>query len=234
MGNGAGPVIEIRDVSKNYQGLRPLRLRALSLGVDDRVALSGLDAMAAEVLVNLMTGATLPDEGEIRVFGASTREIATETEWLASLDRFGIVSHRAVLLEGLTVRQNLAMPFTLDIDPPAPAIRDRVDRLAGEAGIDRALLDVPVAGVDPRVRQRVHLARAVALDPAVLVLEHPTTGLPPDASGGIGRDVAAIARARRIAVLAISEDRTFARAAADRLLRLRPATGELMVARRWF
>jgi ABC-type transporter Mla maintaining outer membrane lipid asymmetry ATPase subunit MlaF len=234
MGDSAGPVIEIRDVSKNYQGLRPLRLRALSLGAGDRVALSGLDAMAAEVLVNLITGATLPDEGEVRVFGASTRAIATETEWLGSLDRFGIVSHRAVLLEGLTVRQNLAMPFTLEIDPPAPAIRDRTDSLAREAQIDRALLDVPVAGVDARVRQRVHLARAVALDPAVLVLEHPTTRLPAELSGALGRDVAAIARARRIAVLAISEDRTFARAVADRLLTLRPATGELTTARRWF
>ena len=67
-----------------------------------------------------MTGASLPDEGDVRVFGRSTAAVSDGDEWLASLDRFGIVSERAVLLEGATLMQNLALPFALDIDPVRP------------------------------------------------------------------------------------------------------------------
>jgi len=107
------PVLQISKVRKQYHGLRPLRIAELSIAAGERVALSGLDAGAAEVLVNLVTGASLPDEGEVIVTGRSTASIADGEDWLASLDRFGIVSPRAVLLDAATLLQNLAMPLSL-------------------------------------------------------------------------------------------------------------------------
>src|SRR5436853_5521753 len=95
------PALDMAGVVKRYQGLRPLRIRKLLVAPPDRLVLSGFDAAAAEVFVHLVTGATLPDEGDVRVDGRSTRDIATDTEWLASLDRFGIVTDRAVLIEGM-------------------------------------------------------------------------------------------------------------------------------------
>ena len=55
--------LEITNLVKNYSGLRPLRIAALSLAHAERVAIAGIDAAGAEVLVNLVTGATLPDAG---------------------------------------------------------------------------------------------------------------------------------------------------------------------------
>ena len=72
------------------------------------------------MLVNLVTGASVADRGVVRVLGRNNADIADGDDWLASLDRFGIVSPRAVLLEGATLEQNLAMPFTLQIDPVEP------------------------------------------------------------------------------------------------------------------
>ena len=63
--------------------------------------------------------------------------IADGDEWLASLDRFGIVSPRAVLLDAATLLQNLAMPFTLEIDPIPAGVADRAAALGREAGIRR-------------------------------------------------------------------------------------------------
>ena len=63
------PALRITNVRKQYHGLRPLRLRDLSVETGDRVAISGLDQGAAEVLVNLVTGASVPDEGEVLVAG---------------------------------------------------------------------------------------------------------------------------------------------------------------------
>ena len=60
------PVLEIDDVEKRYQALRPLRLQSLRIAPGERVAIVGLDAGAAEVLVNLVTGASVADRGVVR------------------------------------------------------------------------------------------------------------------------------------------------------------------------
>ena len=130
------PLLEITDAVKSYHALRPLRIRQLAIEEGERVAISGIDAAGAELLVNLVTGASLPEEGEVRVLGRSTASIAGGDEWLASLERFGIVSERAVMLEGSTLEQNLAMPFTLEIDPLPPEMRARVHALAGETEVE--------------------------------------------------------------------------------------------------
>jgi ABC-type transporter Mla maintaining outer membrane lipid asymmetry ATPase subunit MlaF len=230
----ADPVLRIANVRRKYQGLRPLRINRLAIEAGERVALSGLDAGAAEVLVNLVTGASVPDEGEVAVSGRTTASIADGEEWLASLDRFGIVSPRAVLLDSATLLQNLAMPLSLAIEPVPPAIAERVRELTREAGIEDERLEKPIAALDGSTRARAHLVRAVALDPALLILEHPTVGLAPGEGKSFGEAVARVAGARSLATLIISEDEEFASAAATRRLVLHAGTGELKPKRRGF
>jgi iron(III) transport system ATP-binding protein len=230
------PVLEITRVRKNYQALRPLRLNALTIARGERVALIGIDAGGAEVLVNLVTGAGLPDEGEVQVLGRSTASISDGDEWLASLDRFGIISSRAVLLEGSTVEQNLAMPFTLEIDPVPPETASRVAALAEECGIaaDGGWLKRKAGEAPPEIRARVHLARAVALHPALLLLEHPTASIPEEARPALGSDLLRVAETRRLAALVITQDESFAMQVGHRVLKLQGATGALKpVRKRW-
>ena len=226
------PAIEIAGVTKSYAALRPLRIASLAVAAGERVALSGIDAGGAELLVNLVTGASLPDEGEVRVFGRPTADIPDGDEWLASLDRFGIISERGVLLEGSTVIQNLALPLTLEIDPVPEEARQKVMALGIECDIPYDWLAQPVATVPPAVRASVHLARALALGPAVLLLEHPTAAMPEEERAAFGVVVARVCDARALTALAITFDMTFARSAAHRTLTLQPATGQLVSARR--
>ena len=226
-------ILHIRNVRKTYQGLRPLRIRELVVRRGERVALKGFDAGAAAVLVNLVTGASVPDEGEIAVLGAATSSITDGEAWLASLDRFGIVSPRAVLLDSVTLLQNLAMPFSLDIEPMAPDLAERARALGRDAGIPDAALQLPLAALSPAVRMRAHLARAVALDPALLILEHPTATLDAADRTPFGEDVKRLARGRGLTAVIISEDDAFSGVAADRRLTLNGATGELKPRRRF-
>jgi len=238
------PVLQLTGIHKRYQSLRPLRLQELTIVSGERVAISGFDAGAAEVLVNLVTGASLPDEGEVRVLGQLTADIAGGDEWLASLDRFGIVSPRGVLLEGATVEQNLAMPLTLQIDPVPPDVAVRVAALARECGIERAAgagnggsewLQRVTGEVPAHIRARMHLARAVALAPALLVLEHPGADLQADARAAFADCIASVVEAGTFAALVITTDDEFAKRAAHRALRLEPATGVLKpIKRGWF
>jgi len=221
------PVLELAGVVKDYRGLRPLRLRELTVHPGERVALLGFDGPTGEVFVNLVTGAALPDAGTVTLFGRPTSDIADSTEWLALMDRFGIAGERAVLLEQLTVVQNLALPFTLDIEPPPPEVRERAVRLAAAVGLAAVAWERPVADLDAAGHARVRLGRALALDPAVLLAEHVSAGLDPTASRVLAADMRDVAIARATAIVAITADERFARTVASRVLTLEPASGRL-------
>ena len=226
----AGIVLELSDVSKDYRGLRPLRIASLQVRAGEHIAIVGLDQMTAEVFVNLVTGATLPDRGDVRLFGRSTATITDSADWLAVVDRFGIVSPRAVLLDGMTVVQNLAMPYTLEIEPPPDDIRQRAVALAKRVGLAEATLDRPVGELGASGLVRVRLGRALALDPAVVILEHPTAGIPREAVP----ELAAQCRAVVAATIALTADAEFAASVAERCLTLDPATGRLDSRSGWF
>ncbi|HUQ88478.1 MAG TPA: ATP-binding cassette domain-containing protein [Vicinamibacterales bacterium] len=220
-------LLEIRGLVKNYQGLRPLRIRELTVTAGSIVSIAGLDAIAAETFVHLLTGATLPDEGEVITFGQDTRTITDVDAWLRSLDRIGMVTARGVLIEAFSVLQNIAMSFTLDVDPVDPRVVPQAGALAREVGIDASMLDLPAGKVPPEMQMRVHLARALALGPQLLIAEHPSAALPRPAVAAFGADLINVAQSRGLALIAITADEVLAKAIAGQRLELVPATGEL-------
>jgi ABC-type sulfate/molybdate transport systems ATPase subunit len=208
----AVPLVELVGIAKQSPGMADLRIDRLAVSSGDRILLGGLDAGSAEALVHMITGALLPDEGEVRVGGRSTREIATDTEWLASLDRFGIVTERAVLLDAMSVAANLALPLTLAIDPLSAEVRQRIEGLAREVGLEAGRLDAPAGSLAPIERALVHLARALAVEPLMLLLEEPTRRLDPAAAARFGERLREAGEARRLAWMAVTNDAAFARA----------------------
>ena len=227
----AAAAVELTSVSKQYGALRPLRIEQLKIAPDDRIALLGLDQPAAEVFVNLVTGASLPDTGTIRVFGRSTLDIADSSDWLSTLDRFGIVSDRAPLIDALSIVQNLSMPFTLEIEPPPPDIRELAMRLAGEAGLGPEMWDKRVGDVDAVSRVRIRIARALALNPSILLFEHTSATLPRQSVTLFGREILALAEKREAAAIVLTMDTEFANAVGSKTLRLDAATGRVENAR---
>ena len=221
-------ILELRQVRKEYGALRPLRLRELQVAPGALVALVGLDAPAAEMFVNLVTGATLPDAGAVRVFGFDTAAITDGDEWLRTLDRFGILSDRAVLLDELTVAQNLAMTITLDIEPIPADVRGRMEALTVEVGLTPDVIDRKVATLTPGAKLRVRLGRAVALGPDLLILEHPTATLGGEDVDGFAADLRRLAAARALTMVAVTADAAFASAMTPDVFRLQPGTGDLM------
>lgn len=232
------PLIEIAGVTKDYRALRPLRVQRLALHEGESIALLGFDAAMAEVVVNLITGAQLPDEGEVRVFGRPTTSITAVDDWVTELDRFGLISMRAVLVEKFTAEQNLALPLTLEIDPLPEAIRTEVAQLASEVGLSSDELALQTAALTPTAQLRLRVGRALALRPRVVLAEHPNALLPREESSRFASDLARITERRGIAALVMTADLAFARSVASRVLELQPATGALLEKRfglrRWF
>jgi putative ABC transport system ATP-binding protein len=228
-----GVFVSIREVFKVYKSLRPLRVQHFERHRGESVALLGFDQTAAEILVNLITGATLPDSGDVDVFGVSTRNIGDPDAWLVEMDRFGILSQRVVLLDAFSVEQNLALPFTLEVEQLSESVREKVYLVAIEVGLNPAQLPKPVATLDADAQLRVRLGMALALGPRVLLGEHPNASLPADTSLRFAADLKRIAEARELALLVMTADSSFARAVSKRTLTLTPATGELSGPPRW-
>lgn len=229
------PLISLSGVVKSGPGLGPLRIEELVVQRGDRIALEGLDATAAEVFLNLITGAAVADEGTVSVAGADTRSIATDTEWLKSLDRFGIVTDRAVLVGQLSVAANIALPITLAIDPLADDVRAQVETLAAAAGLAAARLAGPAGSLDAASRARVHLARAIATKPEVLLLEHPTSQFAGSAEAReLGLTLARLADAREVGWVALTNDAEFARASGAVRLAVDGASGRVRRSGAWW
>ena len=225
--------LELTGVVKDYRGLRPLRIADLAVEDGERVALSGLDRSAAEVFVDLVNGALLPDAGVVRVLGRTTADITEADDWLAWLDAFGILTHRAVLLEASTLAQNLALPLSLEIDPMPADLRATVEALAAETDLPAERLDRPIGDAPPAVRLRAHLATALALGPRVVLLEHPTITLDPGDVRPFAETVKRVAEARGLTVVALTEDAAFADVAATHSYKLNGGTGALTSTRGW-
>jgi ABC-type lipoprotein export system ATPase subunit len=220
---GATPLITLSGVRKHFGEPRPLVIRELTICQSDRVALPDVNAGAAEILINLITGASLPDEGTVRVAGMDTREISTDTEWLRSLDRFGIVTARAVLIGALPVAANLALPLTLSIDPMSDETRAAVEALAERVGLPSDRLDAKTSTLTPGEQVRVHLARALAPRPQLVLLEHPTAAIRDEGEQrALGRALRQAVESTGTGWVALTPDRVFGRAAGATWLRIGP------------
>jgi phospholipid/cholesterol/gamma-HCH transport system ATP-binding protein len=230
-----GRLLELSSVVKDYRGLRPLRIDRFTLHPGEQLAILGIDQPAAEILISLLTGAALPDSGTVHLFGQSSASITDSDEWLAMVDRFGIVSRRAVLLEGLSVAQNLAVPFSLDIEPLPDALREQAVKAGREVGLADDQWDARVSAIGHAARLRLRLARALALDPAVVLLEHPSANVERNEVAPLGRDIRSVLERRGAAGLTLTADPAFAAAVAGRVLMQDPSTGRLAERRRgWF
>ena len=78
----SAPLLTVRGLVKDYQALRPLRVADLTVAEGELVVLKGLDAAAAETFVALLTAATLPDAGDVELFGQRTSSIDDHAGWL--------------------------------------------------------------------------------------------------------------------------------------------------------
>ena len=222
----------MHEVHKDYRSLRPLRVKHLELSAGQSVALVGFDQTMSEVFIDLLTGRSVPDAGEVMALGRLTTDIADADAWLGTLDRFGIVSERAVLVGEMTVEHTLALPFSFALDALPEDVRRRVSGIAREVGLDGELTS-RVGTLSPLARVRARLGRALAPGPHILLLEHPTATLSSDEAQRLAADVKRVAATRPLAVIVLTADRTFAESAASEVLTLQPATGELRRTSGW-
>ena len=139
----------------------------------------------------------------------------------------GAICQDTGMLDQLTTEQNLALPLSLHIESMPGDVRQRVRALAEEVELSPVELGSKVGSLAPLSRQRLRLGRALALNPRVVLAEHPNAPLSRADTLAFANVFRQVVSRRRIAALVLTADAEFAGTISPTVLALQPATGLL-------
>jgi len=198
-------VIEVRNVSTRFGSAVVHDDVSLSVRRGETFALAGGIGCGKSVLLREIIMLQQPDAGSIRVFGQDTRSLSEE-EALNLRRRWGVMFQRGGLFTSLTVAENVGLPL-------------REHTQLSDGLIDEiAALKIALTGLPPSagakypeelsggMRKRASLARAIALDPELLLLDEPTTGLDPLSATEIDELVRHLKQSLGLTIMMVTHD----------------------------
>lgn len=213
MGEGA---IELAGVCKRYDGRVALRGIDLSIPPGQFVALVGASGSGKTTLLKTINRLAAPDAGTVRLAG---EDVAAQPPHLLRR-RIGYVFQEVGLFPHLTVAENIAITPRLS-GWPAARIAERVATLLDLTALPPALGSRAPATLSGGQRQRVGVARALAAEPGVLLMDEPFGALDPVTRDGLGADVRALHDRLGLTTVMVTHDMAEAVLLADRIVVLR-------------
>jgi phospholipid/cholesterol/gamma-HCH transport system ATP-binding protein len=197
-------VVDVRDVHYAIGG-RPI-FAGLNLTVRrGRItAIMGPSGTGKTTLLRLITGQISPDQGQVLTFGEDVARLRGH-ELYALRQRLGMLFQNGALLTDLDVFENVAFPVREHTDLPEPLIRKLVLTKLQSVGL-RGAAELMPAELSGGMARRVALARAIVMDPEVLIYDEPFVGLDPISLGFIQRLIKQMNQALGLTSIVVSHD----------------------------
>jgi len=221
----AGPAVVVQGLHKSYGEQKVLNGLDLKVGSGQTVAVLGRSGTGKSVLLRLIVGLQKPDAGTIQLQGQEITGANLE-EMNEIRKKIGFLFQHAALYDSLTVEENIAFPLRRHTEMTAAQRSERIRELLASVGMDRDLDKMP-SELSGGMQKRVGLARALALDPDILLFDEPTAGLDPITAAEIGDLIVDLKKKRKMTAVVVTHDIHGARTFADRLILLRE--GEIAV-----
>jgi len=178
-------VIRIRGLAKRLGRKQVLLDLDLDIPTGVTMVIMGRSGSGKSVLLKHIIGLMRPDAGSIEVDGRPTTGLA-EGDLNEVRKRFGMLFQSAALFDSLTVGENVALPLREHTTLSRDEIRQRVAERLEWVGL-QGVEEMKPASLSGGMRKRVGLTRAIAMDPAYILYDEPTTGLDPIMSDVINR-----------------------------------------------
>ena len=214
-------VFELRNVSKTFGSQAVLRDVSLHLRRGETLAVIGESGCGKSVLLKLLMNLIQPDRGDLLWEGQLVRKKSPRLIARERL-RWGFLFQGAALFDSLTVFENVAFGLRENRRLKESEIRDIVIARLRDVGLKDSTAPQMPASLSGGMKKRVALARALALDPEVMLYDEPTTGLDPIMSDVINELILRTAAERKVTSLVVTHDMVTVKKAANRVLMLYP------------
>lgn len=207
--------LELRDVHKSYGSQHVLRGMNLCLTEGETVVVLGRSGTGKSVTLRLIAGLEKPDSGSVKVHGQEITGLKLDA-LNGVRTKLGFLFQDAALYDSLTVADNVAFPIRHRSDVAKPAKKDRVHELLSFVGMENDAHKMP-ADISGGMKKRVGLARALALDPDILLFDEPTSALDPITAREIEDLILKLQKERHVTSLVVTHDIRGARHYANRM-----------------
>jgi phospholipid/cholesterol/gamma-HCH transport system ATP-binding protein len=190
----------------------------LTLRSGETVVVLGRSGTGKSVLLKLIVGLQQPDEGTVEIHGETITGIPADR--LSEIrTKIGFLFQDAALYDSLTIEDNVAFPLRHHDRMDDARVRDRVHELLGLVGMADDARKRP-AEISGGMKKRVGMARALALQPDILLFDEPTAGLDPITSAEIEQLIVSLQDDQHVASIVVTHDVRGAKAVADRVVLL--------------
>ena len=215
--------VSLRAVGQRFGSQEVLRNLTLSVRSGETLVVIGESGCGKSVTLKLM----------ISLLDATSGEVLWEGRHVAGLSRaerdrhrlrFGYLFQNSALFDSFDVFENVAYGLRESGDRSEDDIRAVVVERLEEVGLEAEICSKKPAELSGGMRKRVALARALALEPAVMLYDEPTTGLDPVMTGVINRLICQVRRRRSVTSVVVTHDLSTVRAVADRVVMLEPVS----------
>lgn len=171
------PIIELRDIHKSFGPQHVLRGLDLAVRPGSVSVVIGGSGGGKSVLMKHVIGLMKPDSGQVLVDGQDTVPLS-ERQMAPVRRKFGMLFQEGALFDSMTVAENVAFPLAEHTGLPRREIEAVVQAKLAAVGLAGMGYKMP-GELSGGMRKRVGLARAIALDPKIVLFDEPTSGLDP-------------------------------------------------------
>jgi phospholipid/cholesterol/gamma-HCH transport system ATP-binding protein len=208
-------MIEVRGIHKAFGRHQVLRGVDLDVHQGETLCILGQSGGGKSVLLKAIAGLLEPEQGSVRIDGKSRAELAGEEGEKHAL-RFAYLFQGAALFDSLTVGENITFALRRYTLKSPAELRDIAEERLSWVGL-RGIQDKKPAELSGGMRKRVGLARAIAMDPAYVLYDEPTTGLDPISSDAIADLILSLQQRLHCTSIVVTHDMPLAFKTGDRL-----------------
>jgi phospholipid/cholesterol/gamma-HCH transport system ATP-binding protein len=212
------PIIELKHLHKRFGRLVVLNDVSLSIEAGQSLVIIGASGSGKSVMLKHIVGLLTPEKGEVW-FKQQRIDTLPERQLMQIRRHFGFLFQMGALFDSLTVYDNIAFPLVEHTHKPPDEIRQIVAEKLQMVGLPDVGKKMP-AELSGGQRKRVALARAIALDPEVILYDEPTTGLDPIRSDVINELIIKLQKQLKVTSIVVTHDMASAFKVGDRIVML--------------